>query len=45
MQFFPSRRAVRRAEIRLVWSFFAWTAVSFFTVLAVIAVHYTLGWW
>jgi hypothetical protein len=43
MQFFPSRRATRRAETRLVWSFFAWSAISFVVVLAVIVLHYWLG--
>ena len=45
MQLFPSRRAARRAQTRLVLSFFVWTAVGFVACMAIIAIHYAFGGW
>jgi len=45
LKYFTTERERQRAQTRVVLSFFTWTAVSFFTVMSVIAVHYWLGWW
>jgi hypothetical protein len=45
IRFFPSRREIRRAETRLVLRFFAVMAVVTVLFVAIVAVHYLLGWW
>jgi hypothetical protein len=45
IRFFPSRREVRRAETRLVLRFFAVMAIVTVLFIAIVAVHYLLGWW
>ena len=45
MKFFPSERDVQRAEARMGRRVFAAMAIVTVFFLAVIAVHYLLGWW
>jgi hypothetical protein len=45
IRFAPSQREIRRAETRMVLRFFAVIAVVTLLFIAVVGVHYLLGWW
>ena len=45
MRMFPSGTQIRRAERRHLRRFFAVMAVVMFAFIAIVAVHYLLGWW
>jgi len=45
MRIFPSGTDTRRAERRLLRRFFGVMAIVTIVFIAMVAVHYLLGWW
>ena len=45
MRLFPTHRQVRQARTRTVLFFFKVIGIVTFAFIAIVAVHYLLGWW